>query len=99
MGAGKRNLELLPWFAGDNKLGAALFGPDRVQEWRQIAPLLEARGLPKIDPMMGGRYVRAVRAFFDHRYGLDRPGAVPLAPDGLEDFDSWKQPQNQKRHS
>jgi hypothetical protein len=97
MGAGKRNLELLPWFAGDNKLGAALLGPDRVQEWRQIAQLLEERGLPKIDPLMGGRYVPAVRAFFDRLYGVDRATNMPLVPDGVEDFDGWKHQRRQKR--
>jgi hypothetical protein len=85
-----RNLETLPLFAPDNLLGAALFGPDRVQEWCQTAPMLEARGLPKVDPLMGGRYKRAVVAFFDQQYGLDRDANTPLAPDGVEDFDSWK---------
>jgi hypothetical protein len=85
-----RNLESLPLFAPDNMLGAALFGPDRVQEWCQTAPMLEARGLPKVDPLMGGRYKRAVVAFFDQQYGLDRDANPPLAPDGVEDFDSWK---------
>ena len=39
----------LPLFASDDIIGRALLGADRVQEWQQIAPLLEARGLPKID--------------------------------------------------
>ena len=85
-----RNLESLPLFAPDSVLGAALLGPDRVQEWRQIAQMLEARGLPKVDPVMGGRYVRAVIAFFDRLYGLDRGTAAAFAPDGIEDFGSWK---------
>jgi hypothetical protein len=49
------NLDLLPLFATDSVLGAALLGPERVQEFRQMVPLLEARGFPKIDHMMGGR--------------------------------------------
>jgi hypothetical protein len=49
------SVELLPLFATDDVIGAALLGPKRVQEWHQLAPLLEARGLPKIDPLMGGR--------------------------------------------
>jgi hypothetical protein len=44
----------LPLFATDEEIGAALLGSDRVVEWMQIAPLLEARGLPKIDDLMGG---------------------------------------------
>ena len=90
MRATTRNLESLPLFATDRLLGAALLGPDRVQEWLHIAPLLEARGLPKVDDLIGGRYVPAVRAFFDHLYGLDRSGP-PLAPDGTEDFEKWRQ--------
>jgi hypothetical protein len=84
------SIELLPLFASDDAIGTALLGADRAQEWRHIAPLLEARGLPKVDHLMGGRYVRAVMAFFDHEYGLDRGGEVPLAPDGVENFEKWK---------
>jgi hypothetical protein len=90
------SLELLPLFATDDVLGAALLGSERVQEWHQMAPLLEARGLPKVDDMMGGRYVPAVRAFFDHQYGLDSGGA-PLAPDGVEDFGPWREKQKTRR--
>jgi hypothetical protein len=89
----KVSIEMLPLFAVDDLIGAALLGAGRVQEWRQIAPILEARGLPKVDHLMGGRYVRAVVAFFDHQYGLDRGGDVPLAPDGVEDFDGWRRKQ------
>jgi hypothetical protein len=81
--------ESLPLFPTEEVIGAMLLGPDREHEWRQIAPLLEMRGLPKIDQLMGGRYVPAVVAFFDHQYGLDRGGAPPLAPDGVEHFDEW----------
>jgi hypothetical protein len=89
-----RDLESLPLFATDSVLGAALLGPDRVQEFRQMVPMLEARGMPKIDHLMGGRYTRAVVAWFDQQYGLNRGTAVPLAPDGVEDFE-WKR-QGQK---
>src|SRR5262245_15465227 len=89
--------DFLPVFPTEEVIGAMLLGPGREQEWRQIAPLLEARGLPKVDPMMGGRYVRAVIEFFDHLYSLDRGGDVPLTPDGTENFEKWRQ--RQKRHS
>ena len=70
-------LESLPLFATDTSLGAALLGPDRVSEWLAITPLLEARGMPKVDELMGGRCVRAIIAWFDHEYGLDRGAAHP----------------------
>ena len=94
--SGCRNLESLPLFATDSLLGAALLGPDRVREWRQVAQMLEERGLPKVDQLMGGRYVPAVRAFFDRLYGLDSAN-VPLAPDGVEDFEGWKRGAKPKR--
>jgi hypothetical protein len=78
----------LPLFAADGAIGAMVLGSGREKEWREIAPLLEARGLPKIDPMMGGRYVPAVICFFDQQYGLNH-GSIPLAPDGPEDFKTW----------
>ena len=90
------SIESLPLFATDDIIGAALLGADRVQEWRQMAQLLEARGLPKVDQLMGGRYVPAIRAFFDHQYGLDRFSDAPLMPDGIEDFDGWKQKQKRR---
>jgi hypothetical protein len=80
----------LPLFADDTTIARVILGPDRAVEWSQIASLLEARGLPKIDPLMGGRYLPAVCAFFDEMYGLVPNDAAPLAPDGLEDFEGWQ---------
>lgn len=79
--------EDLPLFADDASLGAALLGPDRACEWRDLAPLYERRGLPKIDEMMGGRYTPAVKAFFDWQYKLT--GAAPAVPDGVEHPEAW----------
>jgi hypothetical protein len=92
------SLETLPLFATDTALGAALLGLDRVPEWLAMTPLLETKGLPKIDPLMHGRYTPAVRAFFDRLYGLDHGGASapPLAPDGVEDLEAWR---NKNRRS
>lgn len=83
-----RALETLPAFADDSALGKALMGPRKAGEWRSIAALLEGRGLPKIDLLMGGRYVPAVRAFFDRANGLG--GEQPLAADGVEDIGAWR---------
>lgn len=83
-----RALETLPAFAGEAELGKALLGARRAGEWRALAPLLERRGLPKIDPLMGGRYVPAVKAFFDSDNGL--AAGRPLQSDGVEDLGAWK---------
>jgi len=85
----RQALDALPLFSDDGAIGLALLGPGRMSEWRGIAALLERRGLPKIDELMGGRYVPAVKAFFDREYGID--GAGPLKnPDGKEDLTTWK---------
>ena len=93
-GLSSKNLGNLPLFADDAALSAALLGPKRSREWRQIAALLETRGLPKIDQLMGGRYVPAVRAFFDGECGL-KP-RVPLAVDGVEDLGAWRRKQKRQ---
>lgn len=82
-------LDHLPLYADEASIAAAILGPKRAGEWGQIAALLEGRGLPKIDALMGGRYVPAVRAFFDKEHGL-AGAASPLAPDGSEELGSWK---------
>ncbi len=38
--------------------------------WAAKVIILERQGFPKIDPIMGARYLPAVRAWWDRRYGL-----------------------------
>jgi hypothetical protein len=52
------------------------------KHWRRIAPQLERQGLPKIDPIMKGRFWPAVEALFRSRHGLRN--VVPSQPDGEE---------------
>ncbi|WP_271572305.1 hypothetical protein [Bradyrhizobium sp. CCBAU 11386] len=49
-------------------MSEAVLGHGKYTHWRSVVPLLEGRGFPKIDGLMGGRYTRAVRAFFDREY-------------------------------
>jgi hypothetical protein len=89
-----RSLQELPLFADDGALGTALLGTDRSRDWPPLAAILERRGLPKVDALMGGRYVPAVRAFFDRDYGLAGASA-PLTPDGPEELGAWKSRKHQ----
>lgn len=85
-----QHIEKLPLFASEEALAAALMGAGNTARWRQIAPCLERRGFPTVNAEMGGRYVPAVKAFFDKEYGLSpvKPAAVQ---DGPERFgDGWK---------
>jgi hypothetical protein len=47
-----------------------VLGWDRRREFTGLAQLHERDGLPKITLVWGGRYVPAVKAFFDSEYGL-----------------------------
>jgi hypothetical protein len=57
----------------------------RARQWASIAPTLEREGLPRIDPLTGGRFWPAVIAFLGQRHGL-RKDQVPSSADGEE---SW----------
>ena len=87
-------IEQLPLFANDREIGAALLGFERACEWKALAPLYERKGFPKIDPIMGGRYVPAIKAFFDYQYGLG--SIIPTASDGTDRPDTWKTPVGQR---
>lgn len=90
MGRAPEKLSDLPLFCDDARLGTAVLGTGRACEWENLARLLEAEGLPKIDPLMGGRYVPAVKAFFDNQNGLR--DHKPKAPDGRENLEAWNTP-------
>jgi hypothetical protein len=55
-------------------------------EWKAKALVLEREGLPRIDPIMGGRYWPAVEAFWNRRYRLASVEASQ--PDGGENLDA-----------
>jgi hypothetical protein len=57
-------------------------------DWRARAIVLERDGLPRIDPIMGGRYWPAVLAYFNKRYGIASFG--PSAMDGTENLDALR---------
>lgn len=48
---------------------------------------LEHEGFPQPDPLFGRRYLPAVRAFLDRRYGIGAKLSSPLVPDGAESWD------------
>jgi hypothetical protein len=54
--------------------------------WRALAIVLEREGLPRVCPIMGGRYWPAVLAYFNRRYGIVNSG--PSAMDGMENLNA-----------
>ncbi|MGY4355525.1 hypothetical protein ACVWZR_004571 [Bradyrhizobium sp. i1.3.1] len=84
-------LEQLPLFADERSLSEAVLGHGQYTHWRAVVTLLEGRGFPKIDGLMGGRYTRAVRAFFDREYGIGGATTPVIARDGPENLGApWK---------
>jgi hypothetical protein len=59
-----------------------------LSDWQAKAPALERHGLPRIDPLMGGRYWPAVQAWWNRRYGLSNIEASQ--PDGEEDLNALR---------
>lgn len=96
MTARRRSFNDLPLYADDMAIGAAIMGHARAGEWRAIAPLLEAKGLPKIDTLHGGRYVPGVKNFYDAFNGI--VPLAPIAPDGIEHPEAWTK-RDQKRRA
>ena len=58
------------------------------REWAAKAHMLEREGLPRVDPIMGGRFWPAVLAFWNRRYGLSTVQASQ--PDGEENLDALR---------
>ena len=95
----RQTIDRLPLFADEEQISAALLGTGTTLRWRQIVPLLEARGFPTIDAVMGGRYVPAVKAFFDREYKVTAPHQV-VTRDGPEDWNTpWKRTKGDRQGS
>jgi hypothetical protein len=88
-----------PLYPDEAEIARRVLG-ERAQEWPGKAAVLERDGLPKIDPLMGGRFWPAVRQWFLDRHGLmgqllggetlPAKSRVRVAPDGEVDFDGEK---------
>jgi hypothetical protein len=85
----KKSDEPIPLYPTEEQIARAVLPPDKTKEWDGIASVLERRGFPQIDPLLGGRYWPAVKAFLDRRHGLT--DATPAAAvDGEENWDAPK---------
>jgi hypothetical protein len=90
-----------PLYPDEAEIARRVLG-GRAREWPGKVAVLERDGLPKIDPLMGGRFWPAVQQFFLDRHGVAaqpshgaplpacRVRLVPFAPDGEPDFDGEK---------
>ena len=56
-----------PLYGSEEQVAEMVLGPGRLRDWKERTVVLEREGLPEIDPLMGGRYLPAVKTFFDQR--------------------------------
>lgn len=66
----------MPLYPSEPEIARLVLGA-RAKDWPALAIILERKGLPKVDPLMGGRCWAKVEKFFAREEGLD----APLAPD------------------
>lgn len=96
MVAGKRYVTWcnVPLYPSEAEIAVLVLGPSRAREWPEIASVLEAKGLPKVDPLMGGRFLPAVEAYLYRRHDV---GAVaPKADLSGEDLSWITNPRNRR---
>jgi hypothetical protein len=68
----------------ETELARIILG-ENAARWPELARVEERAGLPRIDPLYGGRYWPAVKAYLDNRHGLrEHPPAA--TSDGGENW-------------
>lgn len=80
-----RPTQPLPLYPTEEQIAEAILPPNNVKSWDGIVAVLEKRGFPKVDPLFGGRYWPAVKAFLDRRHGL-ADSTPAKEPDGEENW-------------
>ncbi|KQT77277.1 hypothetical protein ASG51_22515 [Methylobacterium sp. Leaf465] len=77
-------LNQLPLFADDRDVARAVVGPDqeKIRHWLASVPSLEMSGLPKRHTVYG-RYVPAVRLFYERQYGIGPAALTQSARDEI----------------
>ena len=91
-----RLFDALPLYATDSELSVAVLGK-RSREWTQFVLLYEGRGLPKINHLLGGRYVPAVRKFLDVLEGVEGHIARPIGGADKSDMSAaWNKTRRSK---
>ncbi len=83
-------IDRLPLYATDRELAPAIMG-ERAAEWPARVRFYIASGrFPRINALMGGRYVPAVIAFFDGEEGIVPPlPRSPLTPEDQAQMGGW----------
>jgi hypothetical protein len=73
-------------YPSEEEIAQCVLGEGKVKQWAALVPTLEREGLPRVDPLFGGRFWPAVRAWFEQRNGLRRE----LVPSGADGQEVWR---------
>ncbi|BEV44743.1 hypothetical protein [Afipia carboxidovorans] len=98
MAARFRTLEDLPLFATEEQLASAIMGTGSLVAWKNVVAKLEADGFPRIDGLHGGRYVPAVKRFYDDLYGVRPDRRPPPEPDRPAEIGKWDRLRQRNGH-
>lgn len=60
-----------PLYPSEQQIARLVLG-ERSKSWTGLSAVLEKQGLPPIDPLFGGRYWPAVKAFLDRRHHVNK---------------------------
>src|SRR5262245_27106888 len=63
-------MDAIPLYPTEAQIARKVLGPNRLDEWKALAVILERDGLPPIDHQFGGRYWPAVEMWFQSRNGI-----------------------------
>lgn len=77
-------------YLSEAEIAREILGTKRAHEWRALADILERDGFPKVDPIFGGRYMPAVRAWLD---AYNRIGNIAPVRRGRETWQDKPKPQ------
>ncbi|NGN45024.1 hypothetical protein G6N74_28620 [Mesorhizobium sp. CGMCC 1.15528] len=86
------HLAKLPLFATDREKAVAIVGKSGADRWaKEVLPILERRGFPRVGTLHGRRAVPLVLEFYERYFGVTA-GFALSEPDGVErlGLDDWK---------
>lgn len=98
----------LPLFPSEMQIAELVVGRERAKDWPMIVAVLEKRGFPRVHPVMGGRKLADVMAFFANDRVTQQPDlpaanrsftVVNYAEDGIENIHEAPPPYSNRRRA
>jgi hypothetical protein len=81
-------------FPSESEIARLILGANAAR-WPELAKVEERCGLPRIDPLYGGRYWPAVKAYLDNKHGV-RGQSPASVTDGGENWNDHRHAQRKR---